>query len=138
MKDNRTKGFTLIELMIVVAIIGILAAIAIPNYLDYKTKSYNIIAKTDIANARKTATIYFSVNDDKYLLDHNGKGILKDYGFVKSDEVNIMATGHIKDLFIQSYHLRGSKVYEIQNGVDIVESDIPESWKNNSAYTNPW
>ena len=52
------KGFTLIELMIVVAIIGILAAIAIPNFLQYQMKSRQSEAKTNL-QAIKTSEVSF-------------------------------------------------------------------------------
>ena len=57
---NAQKGFTLIELMIVVAIIGILAAIAIPAYQNY-TKRAHVTEGLNLAGGAKTAvTEYFS------------------------------------------------------------------------------
>jgi len=59
LKRNK-KGFTLIELMIVVAIIGILAAIAIPNFLKFQAKAKQSEAKTNLGAIYISQLSYFS------------------------------------------------------------------------------
>jgi len=54
------KGFTLIELMIVIAIIGILAAIAIPQFASYRQKSYNSASQSDLRNIKTNLEAYYA------------------------------------------------------------------------------
>ena len=60
MKRTMQKGFTLIELMIVVAIIGILAAIALPAYQDYTKRTHVSEGLTLAGGAKASVTEYYS------------------------------------------------------------------------------
>lgn len=61
---KNSKGFTLIELMIVVAIIGVLAAIAIPNFLNYQCKAKQSEAKQALGSMRTGQEAYFAEYDE--------------------------------------------------------------------------
>ena len=68
MKLNK-KGFTLIELMIVVAIIGILAAIAIPKFADLIGKSKEGATKGSLSSVRGALQIYYGDNEGSFPTD---------------------------------------------------------------------
>ncbi len=61
LRGNNQEGFTLIELMIVIAIIGILAAIAIPNFIAYRNKSFCTRAESDANGITSAIADYFAI-----------------------------------------------------------------------------
>jgi len=118
-KLNKTKnqqGFTLIELMIVIAIIGILAAIAIPQFSAYRQRSYNSSAQSDLKNAATAQEAYF-VDNSSYCGE---KDTLTGatYGLYISAPGNVSVVLEVtaadeQQYTMGAYHPSGSESYEI-------------------------
>lgn len=66
MRLNDQRGFTLLELLIVVAVLGILAAIAVPQYNAYRTKSELASVMSNCRSLFRAFTVFYMENDSQY------------------------------------------------------------------------
>jgi type IV pilus assembly protein PilA len=106
------KGFTLIELMIVIAIIGILAAIAIPQFSAYRTRSYNSAAQSDLRNAATAQEAYYV--DFQTYADSLAKLQSDESGFVGSTNVNLnVINANESGYEMSADHSSGNKIYTL-------------------------
>ena len=118
-KSENQDGFTLIEVVLVVAIMGALASIAVPMFQGMVSQSYDAAAKSDVTNIVKATTAYISAGDGGTIQLAGNSVSCDDYPsvFTLTEGVNGSVMGFSSDtisdcfLMINLTHEKGRKTY---------------------------
>jgi len=110
-KKRGQRGFTIIELLYIVLILSLLAAIAIPQFVAYRTNAYNAAANVAVRSAYTAAESFFSDSPGGTV----SVSLLSVYGY--NANVNMILTlggaGKIANFTLQAVHSGGSSSFTV-------------------------
>jgi type IV pilus assembly protein PilA len=116
-RKRGQKGFTLVEVMIIISVIVILAIIAMPKFVSYRTRGYNSQAKAELKSYYKACQSYLA---DKPTLQTACTLAQISGKFVKSPQINIVPAGDSTCVGTTSqYSAPNTQLYTIQQDGDI-------------------
>lgn len=113
------KGFTLIELMVVIALLGIIAAIAIPQFRAYQARSYMASVRADAGTAYKGIRIWIDDNNGAAPTAETiaGGSVGATYPYIKASKDNTIAIAAGGVITITNANLNGSHITDVDGAI---------------------